>query len=299
MIFIAGATGFVGSFLLEWLKSTNIPIRVLVRDEKKGIELKKQGIEYRTGDITNRESLKNALEDVSLVIHLVGIMEGSPEDFKNVHVRGTENLINESIRAGVKTFFYQSALGASLSGNTPYEKTKAMSEELVRSSGIPYVIFRPSLIIGKFDGFTKRLTELIKTLPVVPIPGNGKARFQPIYIKDWVRAFGQAVFEKKEINRTYELGGPEWLTYNDMVQAMMEAMKIKKPVVHIPIWSIKAGIPVGRLLTNLTGVNIPVPTSDQLNLLKKDNITDLECIKKNFGFEPVRYREALSLIFGS
>lgn len=295
MLFLAGGTGFVGTALLEALLRQGLSIKCLARNQEKAHSLKEKGIEPHIGDITDRDSLKDALKGVDTVIHLVGIMEGGPQDFKRIHVQGTENLINEALRAGVKLFFYQSALGASLKGNTPYERTKAMAEEIVISSGIPYIIFRPSLIIGKWDGFTKKLMDLIKNLPLIPVPGDGRSRFQPLYIEDWIKAFLKVIIEKKEKNKLYELGGPEYLTYNEIISTLMEAMGIKKPVIHIPQWLIKTGLPAGRLLKNL-GVDIPLPTADQLRLLRKDNITDIESIKKNFGFEPKRYRDILKII---
>lgn len=294
--FIAGGTGFVGSALVEALLKQGLSVKALARDQKKALSLKEKGIEPHTGDITQRDSLKDALKGVDTVVHLVGIMEGSPQEFKRIHVQGTENLLDEALKAGVKLFFYQSALGASLKGDTPYEKTKAMAEELVISSGIPYIIFRPSLIIGRWDGFTKRLVDLIKALPVIPVPGSGRARFQPIYIEDWIRAFLIAVIEKKEKNKLYEFGGPQYLTYNEIITTLMEAMGVKKPLIHIPHWLIKTGLPAGRLMKKL-GADIPLPTLDQLNLLRKDNITDPDSIKKHFGFEPLSYREAMRSIF--
>jgi uncharacterized protein YbjT (DUF2867 family) len=294
MIFIAGGTGFVGSSLIEELQREGIPLRCLVRTPEKGLRLKERGIEFHAGDITDRESLRGALKGVDTVIHLVGIMEGRPEDFKKVHVEGTKNLLDEALSSGIKTFFYQSALGASIKGDTPYEKTKAMAEELVKASGIPYIIFRPSLLIGKIDGFTKRLMEVIKSLPVIPVPGDGNSRFQPLFIDDWIKAFRIAVIERKERNRLYELGGPEHLTYNEIIKTMSSQMGVNKPVIHIPIWILKAGLPAGRLIKSITGLDIPLPTIDQLKLLKKDNITLPDVIKKEFGFEPRRYRDYIS-----
>lgn len=295
MIFITGSTGFVGSHLTEALLKKGLTLKCLVRNEEKARRLKEKGIPVHPGDITDRESLKESLNGVTTVVHLVGIMEGSPADFKRIHVNGTENLIDEAVKAGVKLFFYQSALGASIKGNTAYEKTKAMAEEIVISSGIPYIIFRPSLIIGKWDGFTKRLMDLIKNLPVIPVPGDGRSRFQPLYIEDWIQAFIKAVIEQKEKNRIFELGGPEYLTYNEIIQTLMDAMGIKKPVIHIPQWMLRAGLPVGKIIKKL-GSEIPIPTIDQLKLLKKDNITDIDAIKKHFGFEPKRYRDILKII---
>ncbi len=295
MLFLAGGTGFVGTALLEALLRQGLSVRCLARDQQKALSLKEKGIEPHIGDITDRDSLKDALKGVDTVVHLVGIMEGSPADFKRIHVDGTENLINEALRAGVKLFFYQSALGASIKGDTAYEKTKAMAEEIVISSGIPYIIFRPSLIIGRWDGFTKKLMTLIKNLPIIPVPGDGRARFQPLYIEDWVRVFLRAVIEQKVKNRIFEIGGPEHLTYNEIIQTLMDAMGIKKPVIHIPQWLLKTGLPAGKIIKKL-GIDIPLPTLDQLKLLKKDNITDPDTIKKHFGFEPVRYKDILRTI---
>ncbi|MCX7793783.1 MAG: complex I NDUFA9 subunit family protein [Thermodesulfovibrionales bacterium] len=295
-LFIAGGTGFVGTHLIEALLEQGLSFKCLVRDEKKALKLKEEGIETHIGDITDKASLKDALKGIDIVVHLVGIIEGSKEDFKKIHVEGTENLIKEALKSDIKLFVYQSALGASLKGETPYEKTKALAEELVISSGIPYIIFRPSLIIGRGDGFTKKLTDIIKNFPVIPVPGDGKTRFQPVYIGDWVKAFIKAVFYKKEKNSLYEIGGPEHLSYNEILEILMEATGIRKPIIHIPLLLIKTGLPAGRIIKQL-GADIPLPTPDQLKLLKKDNITDPDIIKKNFGFEPLKYREAVKIIF--
>lgn len=305
MIFIAGGTGFVGAHLVEALLSQGLSVRILVRDQKKLESLKERwypltksenNIEFHIGDITDRASLKGALKGIDILVHLVGIIEGTQADFKNIHVRGTENLLEEAVKSDLKLFFYQSALGASLKGETPYQKTKAMAEELVIHSGISYIIFRPSLIIGKGDGFTQRLSGLINKLPVIPIPGDGNTRFQPIYVEDLIRCFLISVIERKEKNKIFELGGPEHLTYNEMLKDLMEVMAIKKPFIHVPIWLVKTGLPAGKVAKKL-GIEIPLPTVDQLKLLKKDNITDPDIIQKTFGFKPLTFREALRKIF--
>ena len=289
MIFIAGASGFVGGHLIDALLKNGYKLRCLARSEKAEKALRGKGIDVFSGDITIPETIEGALDGVDFVIHLVGIIEekGSAT-FQKVHVDGTRNLIAEAKRAGVKRFFYQSALGADKSSWSGYLRTKAEAEEIVEKSGIPFTIFRPSLIIGKWDGFTKKLKDLIRISPVIPIPGDGKSRLQPIYIGDWVRCMLKALASPDSFRGIFELGGPQHLTYNEIVSTLADAMKVKKTVVHIPIGIMKFGAAVAEKTIPFMPVS-----SEQLKLLEIDNICDIDSVEKNFGFKPLRYKDAL------
>lgn len=296
-IFIAGGTGFIGSNLLVALKDKGYEIRCLARTSGRAALCKQEGFEPVTGDITDRESLRGALEGVDMVVHLVGIIEDKGEmTFERVHVEGTGNLVEEAKLAGIKHFFYQSALGASLNSSSRYQKTKAEAEEIVKNSGIPYTIFRPSLVIGDRDSFTWKLKELIGLGPVVIVPGDGKAKFQPIYVEDWVKCFLKILSDANHTSRIYEFGGPEHLTYNELTSQLMEAMGIKKSIVHMPMFLAKAGVPfmgLSQRLGKAVGRTVPSVTHEQLNLMARDNICDIDSIEKNFGFKPLKYKEAL------
>lgn len=299
--FIAGGTGFVGRHLIDALRNTTFSARCLVRSEERAKEIKLKGFETVIGDITDRESLKGRLDGCDIVVHLVGIIEEKGDmTFHKIHVKGTFNLVEEAKKANIKHIFYQSALGASITSWSVYYKTKAEAEDIVRNSGIPHTIFRPSLIIGKGDGFTERIKELIMLGPFVPIPGEGNARFQPIYIDDWVKCFFKVFSEGSQyLSGIYELGGTEHLTYNEIVIQIMEALGETKPIIHVPLKIIKMGLPISGLASrigNLIGKKIPHATKEQLLLLQQDNICDLDIIKKNFGFEPIKFREALKRI---
>jgi len=301
--FIAGGTGFIGKHLINTLSKDGYNVRCLVRTEEKAAVCKKAGFEAAIGDITDSESLKERLDNCDVVVHLVGIVEEKGGmTFERVHVEGTRNLIDEAKRANIKYIFYQSALGSSVNSWAKYYKTKAEAEEIVRTSGIPYIIFRPSLVIGRGDGFTEKLKELVRLGPFVPIPGSGDSKFQPIYVEDWVKCFMTLFSNGSRFtvhgSRIYEFGGPEHLTYNEIVLQLMEAMGINKPLIHLPLKLIRLSLPfsgISRGIGSLFGRKIPMATSEQLSLLQFDNICDKDSVERNFGFIPMTYREALKL----
>jgi NADH dehydrogenase len=299
--FIAGGTGFIGSHLIKFLSNKGyFDIRCLVRSEEKKKICESAGFEAVIGDITEDQSIENKLEGCQVVIHLVGIIEEKAKmTFQKVHVDGTKNLVDEAKKAGIRHIFYQSALGASVNSFSKYYTTKAEAEKIVRTSGIPYTIFRPSLVVGEGDGFTEKLKDLINLGPFIPIPGDGNARFQPLYVEDWIKCF-LSLFSGglPSASKIYEFGGPEHLTYNEIIIQLMEAMKVNKPLIHLPLGLIKLGLPFSNLIQKFGNVlkkKIPSATLEQLLLLQQDNICELNSVEKNFGFKPITYREALRL----
>ncbi|HSQ78149.1 MAG TPA: NAD(P)H-binding protein, partial [Nitrospirota bacterium] len=167
MILIIGGTGFVGSNLVRRMRREGLRLRALVRNPDKAQALADLGVEAVPGDLSEKVSLEKAVVGVERVIHLVGIIQEAPGvTFKSVHVEGTRSLVEAARKAGVRHFFYQSALGVRPGAKSEYHKTKWQAEELVRASGIPYTILRPSLIYGPGDQFTLRLAEIIRQSPV-------------------------------------------------------------------------------------------------------------------------------------
>jgi len=290
-LFIAGGTGFVGRHLMDALRTKEgFAGRCLLRSPEK-IRLC-EGFEPVKGSLENIPS--GALRGMDMVVHLVGIIgEDTGYTFESVHVQGTENLVNEALKEGVRHFFYQSALGASLDSKSGYMRTKARAEEIVKDSGMNYTIFRPSLILGPGDLFTRQMVELLTISPVVPIPGDGERKFQPMYIGDWVKCFFSIIRNPRARDKTFEIGGPEHITFNDLVKLYMEVLGLDKRVMHVPVRLARGGVRLMGLAKKAGLKRLPPLSKDQLELLSEDNITALGAIEEDFGFKPVSVREAL------
>ncbi len=289
MILVTGGTGFVGAHLIRRLRQEGLPVRALARHPDRVQPFKDLGIEVVPGDISDKVSLEKAAEGIERVIHLVGIIQETPGvTFRGVHVEGTRNVIEAARKAGVRHFFHQSALGTRPGAKSEYHRTKWEAEELVRQSGIPHTILRPSLIYGSGDKFTIRLSEMLKLVPVMPVIGSGKSRVQPIYIDDVVSCMVKAVTSDAFLNEIYEIGGPDQLTYEEVTKAITEAMGIKRPAVHVPLFFMK---PIAHALE--TVLSNPPLTIDQLIMIQEDNVCSMRDIRDAFGIEPLAFRDGL------
>lgn len=289
MILVTGGTGFVGSHLIKRMRQEGLPVRAIVRDPDKARALNNLGVDVVKGDVSDTDSLEKATIGVERIIHLVGIIqEAAGATFQRVHVDGTRNLLDAARKSGVRHFFYQSALGTRPNAKSEYHKSKWAAEELVRASGISFTILRPSLIYGPGDQFTIRLSEMIRLSPVLPIIGSGRSKVQPIFIDDVATCIVTAVTSDCCLNEIYEIGGPDQLTYEEVTVAIADAMGVKRPTLHLPLFFMKS------MATVLKAV-LPKPpvTTDQLIMLQEDTVCTMRDIRDAFGIEPLGFREGL------
>ncbi len=291
MILITGGTGFVGSHLIKRLRMADIPVRAVVRNSVRAQGLKSLGVDVVPGDLSDSISLEKAASGCERVVHLVGIIqETANATFQRVHVEGTRNVLNAAKKAGVRHFFFQSALGTRPGAKSAYHRTKWEAEELVRAGSIPFTILRPSLIYGPGDQFTIRLSEMIRLAPVLPIIGSGTSKIQPIYIDDVISCIEKAVTSDSYLNEMYEIGGPEQLTYEEVTIAIAGILGVRRPKLHMPLFFMKTA---ARVLEAV----LPRPplTTDQLIMLQEDNVCGLRDIRDAFGVEPIRFEEGLAM----
>jgi uncharacterized protein YbjT (DUF2867 family) len=294
MILVTGATGFVGGHLVKRLRQDGMKVRAVVRTPAKAQALKDLGVEVVPGDINDLPSLEVAAQGCERVIHLVGIIqEGRGFSFRSVHVEGTRNILDAAKKAGVHHFIYQSALGTRENAKSEYHRTKYEAEKLVKASGIPFTILRPSLTYGPGDLFTLRLAGMIRLSPVLPVIGTGRSKIQPIYIEDVVSCIVKIAAGGPHLGKTYEVGGPEELTYEEVTKAIAAALGVNRPVVHMPLFFMRSMARVAEAVLPKAPV-----TTDQLIMLQDDNVCDMKDIREAFGIEPVEFRAGLAMFLG-
>ncbi|MFL6004994.1 MAG: SDR family oxidoreductase [Gaiellaceae bacterium] len=278
MILVTGASGFVGGHVVHALRADGRPVRALVRDRRKGGErLEAWGCEVVEGDVTKPETLRAALEGCDAVIHLVAIRQGRAEQFQRVMVDGTRNLIAAAREAGVGRFIHMSALGVSEETKdlVPYFGAKWQMEQDVKAAEIPHVIFRPSFIFAKDGGILPTFAKLARLTPVTPIIGGGRQRIQPIWADDAGAYFSKAVDLDGVTGRTFELGGPDAVTWNEFWERLKRVRGIRRPSLHMPMSLMR----MNALVTERLPGNIPL-TRDLLKMLEAgDNVvTDTSAV---------------------
>ncbi len=270
MILVTGGSGFVGGHVVHELRGHDLPVRCLVRDPRHGSKLAAWGSELVQGDMTDPASLRRAADGVETVVHLVAIRQGRDRDFQRIMVDGTRDLLGAASDAGVRRFVHMSALGTSEQTKdlVPYYRAKWEMEELVRGAGIPFVIFRPSFVFARDGGILPTFAKLARYSPVTPITGSGKQRIQPIWADDVAVYFGEAVARDDVTGNTYELGGPDAVTWNELWARLKRVLGQRRPSIHVPMAVMRAN----ALVTERLPGNIPL-TRDLLKMLEHgDNV---------------------------
>jgi uncharacterized protein YbjT (DUF2867 family) len=289
-IFVTGGTGFVGTAIQKALKGN--PLRLLVREGEVGP--RNPDARYLPGDVTDAASLAGTMEACSTVIHLVAIIQEHDEvTFDRVIRQGTENVVAEAERAGVEHFILMSAMGARNDPRYPYFFAKHRAEEAAKSSVLPWTIFRPSIIFGPGDGFINQLADLVRSAPVVPIAGNGQSLFQPVSVHEVATSFAWAVGHPESIGQTYELGGPDILTYDEIIELIQNQLGTSKRTAHLPASLVRAAV---RLASPLPKRLRPPVTLDQLRMLEIDNCTDRSATPDLAGRPQLRVQNGIGYL---
>jgi uncharacterized protein YbjT (DUF2867 family) len=287
VILVTGASGFVGRHVVGALLASGKEVRSLVRDPGKGTSL---GGDVVQGDMTDADSLRRAVEGVDAVVHLVAVRQGKEEKFQRVMVQGGRDLLDAAKEAGARRFVLMSALGTreDTIDLVPYYRAKWDVEQLVKGSGIDHVIFRPSFIFGPDGGIIPTFRRLVKLAPVTPIIA-GERRIQPIWADDMAAYFVRALDLEAATNRTFDIGGPEPVTWNEFWARFKRALGVRRPSVHVPVGLAR----VNALLTERLPGKIPL-TRDLLTMLEyEDNVVTNDEAVQTFQLSLVPLDEQL------
>lgn len=290
-ILVTGASGFVGSHLVPVLLAAGHRVVALTRTTAHGDDLiarvpaaDRGRVGVRIGDVTRPATLESALDGVDAVVHLAAI----PRDFDGgaslrlVNTEGTRAVVAAMRKTGVRRLVHMGAMGVEDDPTLHYASSKAKAEALVADSGLDWTILKPSLQFGEGDGFFNIVAGLVRMSPgLVPVPGRGRARFQPIHTDDVAAIVVRALGDPATIGRSFELGGPRYWTYREITSEVLAGLGKRRVIVPMPV-------PLIRLVAwaaELVHLPFPVAT-DQLRQLKLDNIGPLDLIPGEFGFQP-------------
>lgn len=290
---ITGANGFVGRALIALLLEDTPPrsIRAIVREPRHALrELPAADLQVVSADVTRADSLRGIFDGCEAVVHTVAIPTERRARFTDVNVRGTEHVVAEARRAGVGRIVHLSAIGADPASQYPFLASKGAGERAVTSSGIPHVALRPSILFGPGDDFFPKLGFTL-LFPVVPVPGDGSARFQPLHVADLAQALRAAL--RGALSGVFELGGPDVVTYDDLLTETMRGYRKRRPRLHLPV-------PLMKPAAAAMGLVLPDPpvTVAQLDLLKVDNVPATNEIERTFGIRPRPFRGGLAYLSG-
>ncbi len=296
MILVAGGTGFVGGGIVLELCRRRQRVAVLTRSaDKAANRFPGLDVEYRQGDVLDAVSLAPALEGAEAVVGTVQFPNSPIENrgrgytFEETDAAGTERLVAAAKAAGVRRYVYLSGAGAAPDSPYHWDRAKWRAEEAVRGSGIPYVILRPSWIYGPEDRSLNRFLAMSRLLPFVPIIGDGdRQRLQPAFIDDVGRAVAAALENEAASKRSFELGGPEVLTMNEIVRTALEVMGRRRWLLSLSKGLMKALAAVLRFLPG------PPLTPDAIDFITMDALADSSALVETLGLELTPLRQGLA-----
>jgi uncharacterized protein YbjT (DUF2867 family) len=267
VLLLTGATGTVGLPLLRRLTASGIPVRCLVRDPRR-LGSERVRVQIAMGDLSDHLSFRHALRGVDTVVHLASVIRdqpgGSIEELAGV---ATWRLVRAAEREGVQRFVFFSALGASTRSRARLMRAKAIAERAVVESSLTHTVFAPSIVYSPSDPYLT-LLQRMSLLPVMPIPGSGRAAFQPMWAEDVaecvIAALPGGAGAAGADGARYELAGPETLTHHDIVEIALRSYHRNRPIVRVPRRVVRRSLKLVELLMGPTAF----ATWDEAELLQ-------------------------------
>ena len=270
---VFGGSGFVGRHVVRNLARAGANVRVAVRHPDRALFLKSMGdvgqITPVATNIRDDASVTAAVAGSDAVINLVGVLyEAGRQTFDTVHHKGSGRIARAAKAAGVRQLVQVSAIGADIEAGSKYARSKAAGEAAVRAAFPSAAVIRPSIVFGPDDNFFNLFAALARLSPVLPLIGGGDTRFQPVYVGDVAAAITAIVSSSNSTGTTYELGGPEILTFRQLLERVLQETGRTRLLVPVPfaIMEWKGAV--------LSLAPRPLLTRDQVRLLRTDNTAE-------------------------
>ena len=300
---IIGGTGFVGGYLVDALIEAGHELSVLVRVGSESKLRQPSKVRAVSGDLASPRGIREVLEGSDAVIYNIGILRefaSKGVTFDKLQHRGVIRIIEAAKEAGISRFLLMSANGVKEPG-TPYQVSKYRAEQALETSGLDFTIFRPSVIFGDPRGTIEFATQLYRDMVVPPLPAvgfytgsgasKGEVLMSPVFVEDVAKAFVVALEDESTIGQTYELGGPDILSWTDMLERVAEAGGKRKRILPMPIGMM-------NIAATLLDWLPPFPvTRDQLTMLAEGNTAEPVALEQLIGRAPQAFTvESLSYL---
>ncbi len=288
LVTVFGGSGFLGRHVVRALANRNYLIRVAVRRPELTGYLQPLGrvgqIHAVQANVRFPQSIEAAVRDADVIVNLVGILfERGRQRFDAVQAEGAGAVAAAAQAAGAR-LIHVSAIGADENSVSDYARSKAVGERLVMAAQPQAIITRPSIVFGPEDDFFNRFAALARISPALPLPGGGHTRFQPVFAGDVAEAIARAVDGKVKSGTVYEFGGPDVLTFKELMEFTLTTIERRRLLLPIPFAVIKLQAAFLQFLPE------PPLTPDQVELLKSDNVVSTA------AHEQDRTLEALGII---
>jgi uncharacterized protein YbjT (DUF2867 family) len=252
MILLTGATGTIGSALLRRLTGAGEPVRCLVRDPRR-LGDHRVRVQIAMGDLADPPSFRHALRGVRTVVHLAAAIRDEPHaSIEELNAVATLRLVRAAERAGARRFVFFSAMGARHHSRTRFFRAKALARQAVEGSSLETMVFSPSIVYSPGDPWLT-LLERFSYLPAIPVSGSGRALYQPIWAEDVADCVVAAMMASGPRKRSFELAGPETLSYDEIVRAAMRPTGRRRRLLHVPLPLVRASL---RALRKLGGPQV-------------------------------------------
>ena len=276
LVTVFGGSGFIGAQVVRALAKRGLRVRIAVRRPGVAYRVRTLGdvgqIEVVQANLRNPASIGRALDGAEACINLVGILyEAGRQRFQTLHAKGAEEVAAAARERGITRFVQMSALGADPESSARYARTKGLGERAVRALIPSAVIIRPSVVFGADDSLFNRFAGLASIMPVIPLPGGGTTRFQPVFVGDLAAAIANAVTDRAAAGKTFEIGGPKVYTYRELMELTLAEIHKSRLLLPLP-WPVATLVgSLGELPTKLLPI-APVLTADQVEMLKSDAV---------------------------
>lgn len=296
-VVVAGGTGLVGRAITGALLDAGHDVTVAARSNPSNDPIDTRA-HWVHGDVTNPESLRSALAGADAVVDAVQFPKSPIENpkkgytFERIDYGGTRNLVDAAKAAAVPRYIDISGVGANEQARFHWLRFKALEEQYIAASGVPYTILRGSWIYGPRDVSLNRFLGFAKFLPFVPVIGNGKTRINPLFSGDLGAHVAMAVSRDDLRGRTFEIGGPRVMTMDEVIRAALEAAGKKRFLLHQPVAMMKL---LASVVQHLPGRPL---TPDAIDFITMDGVADTSALTAAFGLPLTPIHEALATYLG-